>query len=109
MVLQGKRPQSVLSQKRKRSKGDEPSATQAPALRQKGAPEKDDDEFEVLDKDEIMKDITTDTTRELNTNKRVLFLEYMPRGRFDDYIGKASLSRTPFPDLVLWEIFGCCE
>jgi hypothetical protein len=60
-----------------------------------------------LDKDEIANDMKTILTEELDADKRVLFIEYMPRGRFDDYLGRIAVTGKRFPDQVLWQIFDC--
>jgi hypothetical protein len=70
---------------------------------------KDGDDFLELDKDEIANEMKTILTEELDADKKVLFIEYMPRGRFDDYLGKIAVTKKRFPDPVLWQIFDCCK
>ncbi|KAK3312779.1 hypothetical protein B0H66DRAFT_504724, partial [Apodospora peruviana] len=70
-----------------------------------------DDEFEgltVLDRDQTMADIKMDTREELDTGGNVLFIEYMSRGRFDNYLCQTAIYRSDaFPTKVLWQIFDC--
>ncbi|KAL1840784.1 hypothetical protein VTJ49DRAFT_7739 [Mycothermus thermophilus] len=53
-------------------------------------------------------EMTDDDTRlreELDSDTTLLFIEYMPLGRFYDYIAKASRLQAWFPNKVLWTIF----
>ena len=70
---------------------------------------RDEDEYLQLDRDEVMHEMKLDTKEDLDTDQRVLFIEYMRRGRFDDHIGKVAILKSRFPDLVLWHIFDCCK
>jgi hypothetical protein len=70
---------------------------------------RDEEEYLHLDRDEVMQEMKIDTKEELDTDQRVLFIEYMRRGRFDDHIGKVAILKSQFPDLVLWQIFDCCK
>ncbi|CAP62227.1 uncharacterized protein PODANS_5_11883 [Podospora anserina S mat+] len=62
-------------------------------------------EFEELDLNEIKHDMKVDARKELDTNQRVLFIQFMNRGRLDDHICRAAMTRRPFPTLVLWQVF----
>jgi hypothetical protein len=81
---------------------DEPDVASADA---------DRDEYEFLDfePDEIAQEMKADTLKQLDANRRLLFIEFMERGRFDDCIGKAGRVPVRFPNRVLWGIFDCCE
>ncbi|KAK0649660.1 hypothetical protein B0T16DRAFT_410523 [Cercophora newfieldiana] len=45
--------------------------------------------------------------RELDNAMNILFIEFMGRGRFDDYIASAAQQKERFPSQVLWQIFDC--
>ncbi|KAK4642082.1 LOW QUALITY PROTEIN: hypothetical protein QC761_511883 [Podospora bellae-mahoneyi] len=64
-------------------------------------------EFEELDLNEIKHDMKVDARKELDANQRVLFIQFMNRGRLDDHICRAVMTRRPFPTLVLWQVFDC--
>lgn len=66
-------------------------------------------EFEELDLNEIKHDMKVDARKELDANQRVLFIQFMNRGRLDDHICRAAMTRRPFPTLVLWQVFDCCK
>ncbi|VBB81436.1 Putative protein of unknown function [Podospora comata] len=62
-------------------------------------------EFVELDLNEIKHDMKVDARKELDANQRVLFIQFMNRGRLDDHICRAAMTRRPFPALVLWQVF----
>ncbi|KAK0701368.1 hypothetical protein B0T21DRAFT_115945 [Apiosordaria backusii] len=64
-------------------------------------------EFEELDLNEIREDMKQDARKALDANQRVLFLQFMERGRLDDHLCRAAMHKRPFPSLVLWQIFDC--
>ncbi|KAK0657962.1 hypothetical protein B0T16DRAFT_402809 [Cercophora newfieldiana] len=43
----------------------------------------------------------------LDWHDGVLFIEFMKRGRLDNYIRAAGIRGTPFPTQVLWQLFDC--
>ncbi|KAK0611986.1 hypothetical protein B0T14DRAFT_571828 [Immersiella caudata] len=47
--------------------------------------------------------------QKLDADLKVLFIEFLRDGRFDDYFAEACRLNQPFPDEVLWSIFGCCK
>ncbi|KAK3689432.1 hypothetical protein B0T22DRAFT_378420 [Podospora appendiculata] len=67
----------------------------------------DDEEMVVLDRGEVIEEIKHDTQQALDADQSVLFIEFMSRGRLDDYICNASKRMVNFPDLVLWQLFDC--
>ena len=67
------------------------------------------DDMILLDKEEVMQDIHEFTKQQLDVDQGVLFIEYMPRGRLSDYIGKVAIKKSHFPDEVLWQVFDCCK
>ncbi|KAK3997936.1 kinase-like domain-containing protein [Cladorrhinum sp. PSN332] len=69
--------------------------------------EAEDEEFEVLERKFVELDMKKDYKGSLDTHERVLFIEFMSRGRFDDYIGKVAQQKSEFPDQVLWQVFDC--
>ncbi|KAK4653268.1 hypothetical protein QC762_511883 [Podospora pseudocomata] len=73
-----------------------------------------DDDFEVIEAvpigefDELdLNEIKHDMKKELDANQRVLFIQFMNRGRWDDHICRAAMTGRPFPTLVLWQVFDC--
>ncbi|KAK0660139.1 hypothetical protein QBC41DRAFT_41867 [Cercophora samala] len=64
-------------------------------------------EFEELDINEIRHDMRAEARKQLDADQRVLFLQFMDRGRLDDHICRAAESKKPFPNLVLWQVFDC--
>lgn len=71
--------------------------------------EDESDDFMVVDKEKLEKQIEVDAKARLDADQRVLFIEYMRRGRFEDYVAKTALSGKRVPDEVLWQIFDCCK
>lgn len=43
----------------------------------------------------------------MDASGEILMIEFMRHGDLSGILGKASVSNTPFPDLVLWQIFDC--
>ncbi|KAK4222364.1 kinase-like domain-containing protein [Podospora fimiseda] len=89
----------------------DPGKTQAKAV---NAPEgfelieePEDEEFEVVDQKFVELDIKKDLKEGLDADDRMLFIEFMSRGRFDDYIRRVAEQLSEFPDQVLWQIFDC--
>ena len=72
-------------------------------------PDHDFSDFEMVDSDEVMEDLEMGAKEKLDLDPQVLFIEYMSRGRLDDFIGRAGEARNRFPDKVLWRIFECRE
>ncbi|KAK3898953.1 hypothetical protein C8A05DRAFT_18538 [Staphylotrichum tortipilum] len=78
-----------------------------PASRASQVDEDDGDDYEMVDSDEVMQDMEMSATEKLDLDPQALFIEYLPRGRLDDYIAKVGEANTRFPDKVLWRIFEC--
>ena len=64
-------------------------------------------DFEMVDSDEVKEDWETSNRAKLDQDSAVLFIEYMPRGRLDDYIGRSGRAGVRVPDQVLWRMFEC--
>ncbi|KAK4040783.1 hypothetical protein C8A01DRAFT_35158 [Parachaetomium inaequale] len=69
--------------------------------------DRDEYEFLEVEPDEIAQEMKADILKQLDANRRLLFIEFMERGRFDDCIGKAGRGPVRFPNRVLWRIFDC--
>ncbi|KAK4159072.1 hypothetical protein QBC43DRAFT_362721 [Cladorrhinum sp. PSN259] len=69
--------------------------------------EPEEDVFEVVETKFVELDMKKDFKGTLDAHDRLLFIEFMPRGRFDDYIGKVAEQGSNFPDQVLWQVFDC--
>lgn len=105
LVLQGK--------PRKTETGILPWKAINVARRQNVGPEPPQEEKELfddlvyLDKNKIAADMRQTAREGLDADNSVLFIEFMHRGRFSDYIGKAGRAQAPFPSPALWQIFDC--
>lgn len=66
---------------------------------------------EILDdlKQELKERAERDEMSKLNADETVLFIEYMSRGRLEDYMGKMAAWKKPFPNEILWQVFDCCK
>lgn len=69
----------------------------------------DFEELEIIDMDEVIRDIKKMSREELDAKDDLLFIEFMRRGDLGVYIKKAVKEGVRFPDQVLWHIFDCCR
>jgi len=65
--------------------------------------------FEAVEKKFVELDIKKDFKGAMDAHERVLFIEFMSRGRFDDHIGRVAKENGEFPNHVLWQVFDCCK
>lgn len=65
--------------------------------------------FEVLEKKFVELDIKKDFKGAMDAHERLLFIEFMSRGRFGDHIGEVAKENGELPNHVLWQVFDCCK